>query len=199
MEQLPQKFESIYDEISNSKFLSMEALGGEVPFYVSSYDATKEFEATGQILILAKKLRANGIGVACINLFELCTEILRKDGFLEEIISQEEELKKTDLLDVLSGTLDVPKYIIPALKEALANVHDAKVLILHGIGQVYPFIRSHILLNNLQNAVKEIPTVMFYPGIYSGNSFRLFGILDNDNYYRAFNLDTLIVRKKENV
>ncbi|MDD3190001.1 MAG: DUF1788 domain-containing protein [Fermentimonas sp.] len=51
-------------------------------------------------------------------------------------------------------------------------------------------MRSHIVLNNLQSEIKNIPTLMFYPGEYSGRSLRLFNLLEDDNYYRAFNIYT---------
>jgi hypothetical protein len=30
---------------------------------------------------------------------------------------------------------------------------------------------------------------MFFPGRYTGQSLELFGLLKDDNYYRAFNID----------
>ncbi len=67
------------------------------------------------------------------------------------------------------------------------------VMFLLGVGEVFPFIRSHNVLNNLQSTAKEKPTVMFFPGDYthsleSGASLELFGRLHDDKYYRAFNI-----------
>ena len=62
-----------------------------------------------------------------------------------------------------------------------------------GVGEVFPYIRSHTVLNNLQSTAKDQPTVMFFPGEYKhsleeGASLDLFGILHDDKYYRAFNI-----------
>ena len=62
-----------------------------------------------------------------------------------------------------------------------------------GVGEVFPYIRSHTVLNNLQSTAKEKPTIMFFPGEYrqsaeKGSSLNLFGKLLDDNYYRAFNI-----------
>jgi hypothetical protein len=70
---------------------------------------------------------------------------------------------------------------------------DFDVLFLTGVGEVYPFIRSHTVLNNLQRVAKDRPTVLFFPGEYSyspeeGASLDLFGRLRGDRYYRAFNI-----------
>ena len=62
-----------------------------------------------------------------------------------------------------------------------------------GVGEVFPYIRSHNVLNNLQSTAKDRPTVMFFPGEYTqsletGASLDLFGRLHDDKYYRAFNI-----------
>ena len=42
------------------------------------------------------------------------------------------------------------------------------------------------ILNNLHSVITSNPVIMFYPGSYNGQSFKLFNKLENDNYYRAF-------------
>ena len=81
---------------------------------------------------------------------------------------------------------------MPEIKSVLLG-QDFDVLFISGIGEVYPYIRSHNVLNNLQSTAKEKPTVMFFPGTYThcletGASLDLFGILHDDKYYRAFNI-----------
>jgi len=36
--------------------------------------------------------------------------------------------------------------------------------------------------------MEDIPLVMFYPGVFTGQSLRLFGKIKETNYYRAFQL-----------
>ena len=64
--------------------------------------------------------------------------------------------------------------------------HD--LVIVSGVGSVWPLLRSHTLLNNLQPVMGKTPLVMFYPGRYDGQSLRLFGKIKSNNYYRAFKL-----------
>lgn len=66
--------------------------------------------------------------------------------------------------------------------------HRGDVVLIHGVGRVYPYMRSHHILNNLQHVFDDVPVVLFYPGEYSGQSLTLFGEFQDDNYYRAFNL-----------
>ena len=70
---------------------------------------------------------------------------------------------------------------------------DFDIFFLTGIGEVFPYIRSHNVLNNLQSVVTGRPMLMFFPGRYEqsdtlGSSLVLFGRLKDDQYYRAKNI-----------
>jgi len=70
---------------------------------------------------------------------------------------------------------------------------DFDVLFLTGVGEVFPYIRTHTILNNLQSRAKDRPTVLFFPGKYTqssefGSTLDLFDRMHNDRYYRAFNI-----------
>ena len=104
----------------------------------------------------------------------------------------EESISKDQLKELLQGVLDPETHLVPAIAAKLAK-NDFDVLFLSGVGEVFPYIRSHNVLNNLQSTAKEKPTVMFFPGGYthsleSGASLELFGRLHDDKYYRAFNI-----------
>ena len=62
------------------------------------------------------------------------------------------------------------------------------VLMLTGIGEVFPFMRIHSLLEALQPECSDIPILVFYPGKYDGRFVRLFDRLDPNPYYRAFSI-----------
>ena len=62
------------------------------------------------------------------------------------------------------------------------------VLLITGVGAVFPYMRSHKILDNIQHIFSDIPVVMLYPGEYNGNELTLFGQFLDGNYYRAFNL-----------
>jgi hypothetical protein len=68
-----------------------------------------------------------------------------------------------------------------------------QVMFITGVSEVFPYIRSHNILSNLQKIAKDKPTLMFFPGEYqhsleTGASLVLFGKLQDDKYYRAFNI-----------
>lgn len=180
---------NIYDIVSNPRFINMEGLSGEIPFWVAPYDISKELKVESEIKHLVRKLKTSGFEPLCIDLFELSCEIIEENIGMEELKQIELDLDKSFFLDALQSTINIHDRFIPAIGKKVKETNP-NMLFLKGVGKVYPFIRSHIVLNNLQSEIKNIPTLMFYPGEYSGRSLRLFNLLEDDNYYRAFNIYT---------
>jgi hypothetical protein len=188
MEDIAKKFEHLYKVISTEEFLRMESLGGEIPFFISAFDAKQQNEVDKAIKGLQKKLEKNGIPVLEINLYDISIEILKKELGVGEIFELEKGMDKKEFKDALQSTLNIKEVLMPRIKEIIES-RPAKVYFLTGIGMVFPYIRSHNVLNNLQNVAKDAPTLAFFPGDYNGYSLELFGLLKDDNYYRAFNIE----------
>ena len=179
----------IFDIVSNPRFINMEGLSGEIPFWVAPYEISEERKVESEIKHLVRKLKTSGLEPLCIDLFELSCEIIEENIGMEELKQIELDLDKSFFLDALQSTINIHDRFIPAIGEKVKETNP-QMLFLKGVGKVYPFIRSHIVLNNLQSEIKDIPTLMFYPGEYSGRSLRLFNLFEDDNYYRAFNIYT---------
>lgn len=188
-EALQEKFDKLYNNLKKESFLSMSALGGEIPFYIVPYNPAQENDVVPKTRQLKDRLKFHGISVYEINLYDLSLSMLQERGVLDKIIAKEPQLGKEKLFKTLQGVLDSETKLVPKI-ESLAKENPSQILFLTGVGQVFPYIRSHTILNNMQNSIKDRPTVMFFPGTY-GKDLSLFGKLKDDNYYRAFNLDTL--------
>jgi Domain of unknown function (DUF1788) len=188
MANLNRKFEQLYEKISSESFLKMESLGGEIPFFISAYDPKDELAMKEGISLLIKKLDGVGIPVLELNLYDVACEIMAEKGGMERIFQVEKRRPKDSFLKALQSTVNIHEVLMPRIKEKI-EAANAKVYFLTGVGLVFPFIRSHNILNNLQNIAKEAPTVTFFPGKYDGNSLNLFGLLKDDNYYRAFDIE----------
>lgn len=189
LESLEIKYEKLFNNLKKESFLSMSALGGEIPFYIVPYNPAQENDVAQKTKQLKERLSLAGISVYEINLFDLSLEMLESRGVLEKIVTKESALSKDKLFKTLQGVLDSESKLIPRIEE-LVQENPSQMVFLTGVGQVFPYIRSHSILNNLQNSIKDRPTVMFFPGTY-GADLSLFGKMKDDNYYRAFNLDTL--------
>jgi len=133
-----------------------------------------------------------GVTVLDLSLYDLSLGILEERGILDRVLEIEADTEKTALRELLQSVLDPKANVIPKIAEAIETTpHD--VIFLSGVGEVYPFIRSHNVLNNLQSTAKDKPTVIFFPGSYThalatGASLDLFGRMHDDKYYRAFNI-----------
>lgn len=189
---LQESFEHLLAVISGNRFLQKEGLGNEVPFFICPFDATAAVEIIRLQKQLINRLEQSGIRVLEINLYDLAIEMIQERGIWEQIIDIETSVSKHELLELFQGVLDPETNLIPTIATKLSH-KEFDVLFLTGVGEVFPFIRSHHVLNNLQSTAKEKPTVMFFPGAYthsleSGASLDLFEILRDDKYYRAFNI-----------
>ena len=190
MEDISSKFLHLFKVISSRSFLNKEALGGEIPFFITAYDAKQETEVRDSIKLLKNKLDTSGISVLEINLYDIVCDILEEKGGVERMFSIELTKDKGKFLSALQSTLNIHQILMPKIKEMIEE-NPSKVYFLKGIGMVFPYIRSHNILNNLQNIAKDSPTVTFFPGKYNGHTLNLFGLLTDDNYYRAFNIDLI--------
>ena len=190
MENLNKKFDHLFKVISKQGFLNKESLGGEIPFFISAYNAKQEIQVRESIGLLKNKLSNHGIEVLEINLFELSCELLESNGGLERMYMVEQAKGSQKFLRALQSALNIHEVLLPKIREIIES-SNSQVYFLTGIGLVFPFIRSHNILNNLQSVAKESPTVAFFPGDYNGHTLNLFGLLKDDNYYRAFNIEKI--------
>lgn len=185
--------EHLFNVVSSSRFLQKQGLGNEVPFFICAYDAEDGLTIAADREDLIVRLGHAGVRVLDINLYDLSIDLLIKRDIFDQIIEIEADTTKSELKELLQGVLDPQEHLIPQIARLIEETeHD--VIFLSGVGEVYPYLRSHNVLNNLQSTAKDRPTVMFFPGKYThalatGASLELFGLLHDDKYYRAFNIN----------
>jgi len=193
-EQLTRKerAEHLYRVITSERFVSKQGLGNEVPFFICPFPASEGITMVEDRADLIERIGRAGVKVLDLSLYEISLGILEERGILEDVLGAEPDMEKSELRELLQGVLDIHDHVIPKIAEAIdQQPHD--VIFLSGVGEVYPYIRSHNVLNNLQSTAKDKPTVLFFPGSYThstatGGSLDLFGLLHDDKYYRAFNI-----------
>ncbi len=187
-----ERYQHLLTVIGSERFLKRQGLGNEVPFFICPYKPEEAIEMDRMQRQLINKLAQNGIEILDINLYDLAVEILKKEGDWGWCIEEEPAISKEELKEELQSMLDIETVLTPAIEEKMNN-SEFQVMFISGVGEVFPYIRSHNVLNNLQKTAKEKPTVIFFPGEYthsleSGASLELFGRLHDDKYYRAFNI-----------
>jgi hypothetical protein len=189
---LPEQEEHLVAVLSSKRFLQMEGLSNEIPFFIYPYPPEYALAIAAAKKRIKNRLSAAGITVFEIDLYDLSVELLKEREVWEQVLAIEPEEDKADFRELLQGILDPQLHIAPAIRDRLAQA-NCDILFLTGIGEVFPYIRSHNVLNNLQSVVKDKPMLMFFPGRYEqsetlGSSLVLFGRLKDDQYYRAKNI-----------
>ena len=184
--------EHLFSVLSSKRFLQMEGLGNEVPFFIYPYDPEDALEVAKSKKRIKNKLSAKGIRVREVNLYDLSVELLKDRGVWERLVQLEPQQEKADFIKPLQNMLDPETKLAPAIRDRLLD-GDFDIVFLTGIGEVFPYIRSHNVLNNLQSVVTGKPMLMFFPGRYEqsdtlGSALVLFGQLKDDQYYRAKNI-----------
>ncbi|MGA3115595.1 MAG: DUF1788 domain-containing protein [Syntrophobacteraceae bacterium] len=187
-EDLKQRLNQVIPRLISDELLRNSGLGNEIGFYIFDYPPESELEVREYILFVLEQLpkKKPGLRAKHINLFQLLVEYLTSRGLLDRALKLQREKGDEAMYKALKGPLHEGKLAKVFIDEAQPQNHD--LILMSGVGSAWPLLRSHTLLNNLHPVMQGIPLVVFYPGTYDGQGLRLFGKLDERNYYRAFRL-----------
>lgn len=191
MSDITQRLDLIKSRILEQGFLENEGLSNEVGIYVFQYAAEDELIVQAYIQKIVEDTNLP-FKIVKQDLYELFFQILEEKRVLPAVSDMERKKGKEFLLQQLQKIAN-PKEFLDRMKQV--EVEKGDVLFLTGVGQVYPFMRAHKVLDNMQHVFENVPIIMFYPGEFTGQSLSLFNEFHDGNYYRAFNL--LIEEKSE--
>lgn len=197
MKNYEETFETIFKIVSSPKFLAMEGLGKEVPYFIYAYDIEDQAFVYKKIEALNKRLDLDGISVASLGLYDFVIDRFKDSGELEDLFSLEPTVDKPKLLSEMMKMLSPEDVVVPELIKRVEEA-SAKVAFIWQVGEVYPYIRAHEILTNLQSRLCDRPVIVFFPGEFvtshqEGFKLKLFGKLEA-RYYRAFKLEEYMVR-----
>jgi len=199
---LNERLNKILPRVISDEFLSGRGIGNEVAFYIFDYPPEDELQVRDYLRTLLDHIpkQKHGLRVKHIDLFDFVMDYLKSRKLLDKSIQMQREKGDEDLMKALGGPLNVKDNLTPLFSQ-VAQPHQQDLVILSGVGSVYPLLRTSTLLSNLQNVMGRTPLVVFYPGKYDQVTLRLFGKLrlsasfegegtgkKSENYYRAFKL-----------
>lgn len=184
MANIRQELDRIRERFSDADFLANKGLSNEVGIHVFCYPPADELIVRDYIERLKDDSSAD-FHVVEHDLYNIFLELLEAKRVLKTVESIEERRGKEYLLGQLQK-IATPEAFLERMNNEPHKHGD--VLVLTGVGKVYPFMRSHILLNKMQEVFSDVPIVLFYPGLFNGKDLNLFGKFFDGNYYRAFNL-----------
>jgi hypothetical protein len=184
-----ERLNQILPKLTSPDLLTNQGLGNEIGFWIFEYPPEEEMamrDFLNDVVTPGLKKHQPPIRSAEVNLFDFVVSLLDAEGVLSEVITRQSREGNEAVLDDLRLMLGEFE-----LAEKIVTKHPPEqldMLMLTGVGAVYPMLRTHTLLSALHPHMKDTPLVMFYPGKYDGYSLRLFNKLSEDHYYRAFRL-----------
>ena len=183
---IEERIDKLNGKLQEPRFLKMKGLGNEIPFYIFDYPAEKELLIRETVIKLKESFSKKDIKILEINLYELVLKVLFERISAQKIVEYEQKKGSTELLEKLRPMLKIE--LVNDKIDSLITKEKYDIIFLTGIGNAWPLIRSHKVLNNLQSVISSIPLIVFYPGNYTKYDLSLFGKFKDANYYRAFRL-----------
>ena len=185
---LDQRLNKVLPRVTADDFLSGSGIGNEIAFYVFDYPPEDELKVRDYLRILVDHIpnKRPGLRFQHVNLFDLVLDYLKKRNLLDKAIQMQRDKGDGAVRKALEAPLHESK--LGGYFAEVVQPEQQDLVLMSGVGSVWPLLRSHTLLSNLHAVMGKTPLVMFYPGRYDGQSLRLFGKLRNNNYYRAFRL-----------
>ncbi|HUY36852.1 MAG TPA: DUF1788 domain-containing protein [Pirellulales bacterium] len=203
---LNERLNQILPKVISDAFLSGAGIGNETPFYIFDYPPGDELRVRDYLRTLLEHIpkQKHGLRVKHIDLFDFVLDYLKGRNLLDKTIQMQRVEGDEKLKKALAGPLNVKEKLTPYFSQVV-QPNQQDLVILSGVGGVYPLLRTSTLLSNLQSVMGRTPLVVFYPGKYDQVTLRLFGKLrlsaffegegkgtgkKSENYYRAFKLIT---------
>lgn len=184
---IKQRLDKLRELLLDEGFQSNKRLGNEIGLYIFAYDPKDEMIVRHFTESIKKDYTSkdDGCRIIAYDLYEILISICEDRRILDRLFQLEAQRGSEFICQQIKRFAPPERYI----EKMMYQPHEkGDVIILTGVGKVYPYMRSHNILNNIQHVFENVPVVMFYPGEYTGQSLTLFRKFTDDNYYRAFNL-----------
>jgi hypothetical protein len=184
MDDIMNNLNRVSARLSEEAFLTNKGLSNEVGIHVFCYDPKDELTVRAYFAKLKEQTNVPYRLIEC-DLYKIFLQICEEKHILKSIPNMEERKGKEYLFEQLQK-IATPEAFVEKMKYEPHEKGD--VLLITGVGKVYPFMRSHKILDNIQHIFPDIPVLMLYPGTFNGQDLGLFGKFLDGHYYRAFNL-----------
>lgn len=184
-----ERLNQVLPRLVSPDVLSNKGAGGEIGFWIFDYPAEEEMAMRSWLeSVIEPGLRKHvpEIRFKTVDLFEFVVDFLKERNLFDKACDMQTSKGDVAVLASLRSVLKEDR-LAARMAEKL-DITDLDLLIVKGVGAVYPMLRTHTLLSALHPHMRHTPLLMLYPGRYDGQSLSLFNTLSDDNYYRAFRL-----------
>lgn len=182
MSNLLERLDLLREEIQKEDFLTGKGLSNEVNIRIFCYDPKEEMAVRHftEKLVTDQNLNCHLIEY---NLYRVFLSICDDKRITDRVAEQEAKKGKQFILDQMKRMASNTAFI---QKMQYLPHEKGDVILITGVGEAFPFIRVHALLEAMQPHFNDVPILVMYPGTFDGRSVKLFDKLTPNPYYRAF-------------
>lgn len=184
MSNINERLDKVRKLIQEPDFLESKGLSNEVNIRIFCYDAKDEMTIR-HFVDQIKSDQTLSCHLIEYNLYQIFLSICDDMGIMDEIPDMEQSQGKDYLLEQMRYIATERAFV---QKMQYGPHESGDVLMLTSVGEVFPFMRIHSLLEALQPYFSDIPILVLYPGVFDGRHVKLFNKLQPNDYYRAFNI-----------
>ncbi len=184
MSKLLERLDNFQTMIQKPEFLEGKGLSNEVNIRIFCYNPKDEMVIRHftEKLIADQSLDCHLIEY---NLYKIFLSICDDKRITDKVAQQEEKKGSQFVLDQMKRLANNTAFI----KKMQYEPHKpGDVIMITGVGEAFPFIRIHALLDAMQTYFSDVPVLVMYPGTFDGRYVKLFDKLTPNPYYRAFNV-----------
>lgn len=184
------RIDELKEKLLDPKILTNQGLGNEVGFYIFDYKPEDELIVRNSLPSVKRYVERESpeVKIQVFDLYDIVIEFFENKGYMDKNFKLEDKRGSYALFGTMQKALRLATnndWIVQYIRE---NMDEDAMIFVTGVGKVFPIVRSHSVLNNLQTVVEKKPLILFYPGKYENGQLKLFTLFKDDNYYRAFKI-----------
>lgn len=191
---IQERLQRLDETIKSEDFLANIGLGNEVGYYIFDYNPKDELAVREHIQNLERNNspQIDGYRIQVFNLYHMMMSYIEEKGYLDKIVRMEEKhgimyvATRINRLLKMEEFEDSEMYFTKYISD---HAESNSVIILTGLGEIYPLVRAHSVLNKMHLVYNRTPVVMIYPGEYDRLRLTILDTNKDQNYYRAFRID----------
>ncbi|WP_338207900.1 DUF1788 domain-containing protein [Lactiplantibacillus paraxiangfangensis] len=186
------KLATLRTMLKDRDFQHSRGLSNEVSYYILGYTPKDQPAVREEIEQMKRQMNEATIGINIIefDVYRIMWNIIDDMGIHDDVLAMEADEGIDYLAEQLNNALgmtDSDNMLVQYMEEHLDKTNS--VVFITGIGEIFPLIRAHKILNTMHQVISSVPVVLFYPGKYDSLKLSMFGEIQEDNYYRAFQIN----------
>lgn len=145
-----ERLNQILPRITSSDFLTNQGLGNEIGFWIFDYPPERELDMRAFLRDVIEPALAKHqppIRSTSVNLLDLVIGLLQERGLLDKAIEMQKSKGDEAVLGALRSVLKEDKIAQKLMTQV--DLPNLDMVILSGVGAVYPMLRTHTLLSAL--------------------------------------------------